>query len=261
MHHALSPGSEFHPDHFRAQTAVIADLIRDTGATRVLELGCGLGFNMFELAAQSPETQIVGLDLLARHIRKINARAGGNPRISAVQASYDQIPEDIGMFDIIFAVETLCHASDRIAVAASIRTVLKPGGLLVVFDAARSSGFDDLSDDLQMAVKLYEAATAVHSGFGTKEQWSAAYAKAGLTTVRLDDLSPATVPGLRRTYRYGKRYFSDPVIRTATSFFPWALKANAVGALMGPYLIEGTFEDKTPDPVPGIHYCLRICTR
>lgn len=146
------------------------------------------------------------------------------------------------MFDIVFAVETLCHVNDRPAVVASIPQVLVPGGLLVVVDAERASDFPVLSHDMRLASMLHEVVTVVQDGFGTAEEWTEAYIPTGLVTQRLEDLSSATVPGLRRLHRYGARYFADAVVCTATAPLPWALKANAVAALLGPYLIEGDFE-------------------
>lgn len=201
MHLALSPAHRFQQEDFRTQAALVADLINETGAKRVLELGSGLGYNVLELERQCPDVEIVGLDLLKRHVRRGQALARGNPRISFVEASFDQIPSQLGRFDIIFGVETLCHATDRPAVAASVSEALNPGGLLVVFDACRSSNFDDLSDDMQLAVNLYEATTALRGGFGTGEQWADAYRQVGLSTRRLEDMSRSTIPGLRRLYR------------------------------------------------------------
>lgn len=260
MHLALSSGPVFQDEDFRTHAAFVADLIHETGAKRVLELGCGLGFNVLELARQCPSTETVGLDLLDRHVRKARALVNGNQNVSVVEASYDRIPRELGTFDIIFAIEALCHAPDRLAVATAISEALKPGGFLVVFDAVRSSRFGELSEDMQLAVRLYEATTVVQDGFGTAEQWTDAYGRAGLYTQRRQDMSRSTIPGLRRLYRHGARYFSDSAIRAVTAPLPWALKANAVGALLGPYLIEGPFEGGHQSAVPRLNYELRVCT-
>lgn len=261
MHLALSAGPEFRPEDYHTQAAFVADLIVETGARRVLELGCGLGFNMLALAKLCPQVQIVGTDLLDRHVRKARARTRRHPNVSVLVGRHDRLPPEIGTFDIVFAVETLCYATDRPAIAASIAQVLAPGGLLVVFDAERASDFSALSHDMQLAAMLYEAVTVVQDGFGTAEEWTAAYISAGLLTQRLEDLSSATIPGLRRLHRYGARYFSDAVVRTATAPLPWALKANAVGALLGPYLIEGDFEGGKGITRPALHYRLRVCSK
>lgn len=228
---------------------------------RVLELGCGLGFNMLELARLCPQVEIVGIDLLERHVRKARARSRRHANVSVLVGSHDRLPPEIGTFDIIFAVETLCYATDRPAVAASIAQVLAPDGLLVVFDAERASKFSALSSDMQLATMLYEAVTVVEDGFGTADAWADAYMSAGLITQRIEDMSNEIIPGLRRLHRYGARYFSDPVVRTATAPLPWALKTNAVGALLGRYLIEGDFEGGDGNTGPALHYRLRVCSK
>jgi SAM-dependent methyltransferase len=175
--------------------------------------------------------------------------------------SHDRLPAEIGTFDIIFAVETLCYASDRPAVAASIAQVLAPGGLLVIFDAERASNFSSLSRDTQLAAMLYEAVTVVEDGFGAADAWADAYKSARLMTQRIEDMSHATIPGLRRLYRYGARYFSDPAVRATTALLPWALKTNAVGALLGAYLMEGDFEGGDGSTSPALRYRLRVCSK
>jgi arsenite methyltransferase len=242
MHLALSARPELRQEDYRTQTAFVADLILETGARRVLELGCRLGFNLLELARLCPQVEIVGIDLLERHVRKARARSWRHTNVSVLVGSHDRLPPEIGTFDLVFAVETLCYATDRPAVAASIAQVLAPDGRLVVFDAERVSGFSSLSSDMQLAAMLYEAVTVVEDGFGTADAWADAYMSAGLITQRLEDMSQATIPGLRRLHRYGARCFSDPVVHAATSPLPWASKATAVGALLGPSLIEGDFE-------------------
>ena len=261
MHLALSAGPEFREVDYLTQVAFVADLIHETGARRVLELGCGLGFNMLELAGLCPQVEIVGTDLLERHVRKASARLRRHANVSVLVGSHDRLPAEIGTFDIIFAVETLCYATDRSAVAAFIAQVLAPDGLLVVFDAERASNFSALSSDMQLAAMLYEAVTVVEDGFGAADAWGDAYMSAGLMTQRIEDMSHATIPGLRRLHRYGARYFSDTAVRAATAFLPWALKANAVGALLGPYLIEGDFESGGGNAGPALHYRLRVCRK
>lgn len=118
MHLALSAGREFRREDYCTQAAFVADLIHETGAKRVLELGCGLGFNMLELARMCPQVEIVGIDLLEQHVRKVRARAREYANASVLVGSHDRLPPEIGTFDIVFAVETLCYAADRPAVAA-----------------------------------------------------------------------------------------------------------------------------------------------
>ena len=261
MHLALSAGPEFRQEDYRTQAAFVADLIHENGARRVLELGCGLGFNMLELARLCPQVEIVGIDLLELHVSKARARSRRHANVSVHVGSHDRLPTEIGTFDLVFAIETLCHATDRPAVAASIAQVLAPDGLLVVFDAERVAGFSSLSSDMQLAAMFYEAVTVVEDGFGTADAWADAYMSAGLITQRLEDMSQATIPGLRRLHRYGARYFSDPVVRASTAPLPWALKANAVGALLGPYLIEGDFEGADGSAGPALQYRLRVCSK
>lgn len=260
MHLALSPRPQFQTEDFRTQVTLVAEIVHQSGARRVLELGSGMGYNLIELARLCPGVELVGIDLVDRHVRKTRARVKRMAQVSVRQASFEDIPQDLGVFDVVFAIETLCYATDRPAVAATVSRALRPGGQLLIFDASRPANFASLAADMRLAVELYEATTAVHGGFAGEQDWTDALARAGMATQRIEDLSNATIPGLRRLYQFGARYFSDPAIRAVTAVLPSPLKKNAVGALLGPYLIEGSFEGDNRCHEPGLRYGLRVAT-
>ncbi|MBW6506681.1 MAG: class I SAM-dependent methyltransferase [Rhodobacteraceae bacterium] len=261
MHLALSSGTDLHTEDFLAQAAFIKDLIHETGATRVLELGSGQGFNLIHLARACPKVSFVGLDLLDRHVASSRKKAAKLSNIAFVQGSFEPIPAELGRFDLVFGIETLCYARDRGVVARSIAQALSPGGTHVVFDAQRAVPLVDMHEEIATAVRLYEVTTAVTQGFAHQQDWDEAYCKVGLVTQRVEDLTRSVMPGVRRLHRYGNRYFSDPLIRTATQVFPAALRRNAIGALLGPYLVEETRQSDADISSPALRYILRVASK
>lgn len=235
IHLALSVGGRVGPDDFARQAAIIAGLVAQTGARRVVELGCGRGFNLIRLARQFPGIAWHGLDLTPAHVAQARAAAAGLGNATFDQGRHEALPPDLGQADVIFAVETLCHATDRAAVLGGIARHLAPGGLFVMIDAVTGP---DRAPARHLARRLYEAVTAVGPGFAPLADWQDACRGAGLTDQAWCDLTPAVRPGVQRLARPAWRYVGDWRLRLASRLLPLRLRRNAVGALLGPHLID-----------------------
>ena len=69
---------------------------------RILEVGCGTGKNLAELARFFPQAEIVGLDLSAEMLDKARKKiAGYGPRVSLLQRVYNHPVSDGDPFDLI----------------------------------------------------------------------------------------------------------------------------------------------------------------
>lgn len=241
MHVALIKGEKYDPKGFYAQPEAVSAAITELGAKRVLELGCGQAFNSRFLAGKHPDVEFVGLDLMPHHIKKATSRAAekGLTNVSFQQGSYEDIPADIGSFDIIFAVETLCYANAPEKVAASVVKHLNPGGRFLMHDGFRKANFDDFPEDMQLAQRLYEVGVVVQNGFYREGVWQKALADAGMDKVETTDLTRQTKAGLTRLLRIALKFFTSPKYRLASKVMPTYLVRNAAAGLLGPYIILG----------------------
>src|SRR5690606_29565403 len=104
----------------------------------------------------------------------------------------------------------------------------------------RAAPLAEMPRDMATAVRLYETVTAVSRGFREEAELTGTFATAGLTPVRVRDLTRGVIPGVRRLHDYGLRYFASRRIRLMTRILPASLRRNAAGALLGPYLVEGS---------------------
>ena len=96
------------------------------GRRRLLDAGCGAGFNLLALAARG---RAVGIDLAPEAIGFCRERG-----VRAVRASLLALPFPNGAFDVVTSFDVIYHAwvtDDRTAVAEMAR-VLRPGGVLLV---------------------------------------------------------------------------------------------------------------------------------
>ena len=84
------------------RTALIRLAAERLRPRRILEVGCGTGRNLTELARFFPEAEIVGLDLSAEMVRKARKKIERyGPRVSLLQRVYDGPVSGGDPFDLI----------------------------------------------------------------------------------------------------------------------------------------------------------------
>jgi ubiquinone/menaquinone biosynthesis C-methylase UbiE len=126
--------------HLRSSARALTVPARGAGS-RLLDVGCGTGASTAALVAAAPHAEIIGVDaspgMLAR------ARAKSWP--ATVRFVHSRV-EDLGEagvdgpFDGIFAAYLIRNLPDPDAGLASLRVLLRPGGVLVVHDYAPRDG-------------------------------------------------------------------------------------------------------------------------
>lgn len=103
---------------------------------RVLDAGCGLGQDVFRMAARVGATgQVIGLDASTTLL----ARATADPRSRQLPAAFctgdlRALPFADGRFDRCRIDRVLQHVARPGAVIAELRRVLAPGGILLAYD-------------------------------------------------------------------------------------------------------------------------------
>ncbi len=104
---------------------------------RVIDLGCGTGRHVLELA-KSPGT-ILGADIsrhdlrVGRYLLEIMRRDGDvRAGVHWLQTAGERLPFVDGAFDRVICTETLEHVDDDSVLARELARVLKPGGILAV---------------------------------------------------------------------------------------------------------------------------------
>ncbi len=102
---------------------------------RVLDLGGNIGrFTQWSLD-RGCDVELVDPDL--RALRRAVAHAAGRPgRLDVHWSTGERLPA-IAPVDVVIAAEVLCYVEDPASVLASLRSVLRPGGPLLVSVEAR----------------------------------------------------------------------------------------------------------------------------
>lgn len=201
-------GTRGHTDALKNMNRVLADRVRIQPGERVLDAGCGVGGSSLWLAAERG-ARVVGITLAARQAamaRSHAARRKLTDRVHFDVADFTATPFPDASFDIVWAVESLCHAPRKAAFYQEAARLLRPGGRVVVADFVRAARpLDPLGEQL-----LHEWLDGwAVPDIDTSAEHLGHLAAAGFTDARLDDVTVHTRPSLRRLYRMA--YWSYPL--------------------------------------------------
>jgi S-adenosylmethionine-diacylgycerolhomoserine-N-methlytransferase len=117
------------------RSVVIDRVARLAQPKRLLEVGCGTGRNLAELARRFPQAQLMGLDVSADMLAITEKKmAGERARVELVRRRYDQ-PLCEGGFDLVLCSYALSMFNPGWEEAvACVAADLAPGGLFALVD-------------------------------------------------------------------------------------------------------------------------------
>lgn len=104
---------------------------------RYIDLGCGQGFCLIQMAALHPEAQFVGVDFIPDHIAHASnlARTVGLSNVQFVEGDFIELARDfhaLGKFDyaVSHGISSWISPDVRQAMFSLAQSVLKPGGVM-----------------------------------------------------------------------------------------------------------------------------------
>jgi SAM-dependent methyltransferase len=247
MHMALNPEGSFHPRGYAAQSTFVEQHLRALGARRVLEIGCGRGFNLLRLARRNLDVTFIGIDLIPWHVRAARLGGLGRRNLGVFEADFHHLPFADESFDLVFSVEAICHAADVYRVVEEVRRVLRPGGRFVTIEPWRRPGFSTLGDATRTAVRLIEA-VFVLPDLQEFDRWLDRTIALGFEPILSKDLTAATLPNLDKLRRQAIRWRrvswgSAPMRRLTPRLVENALAAILMGECFrgGPCTAPGCY--------------------
>ena len=193
-------GVREHAHALNNSNSVLAEVARVSAGDRVLDAGCGLGGSSFWLAANRG-AEVVGITPVAHQVAKAKkiARARAlEDRVRFELADYTRMPFPAASFDVVWALESLCHATNKPAFYREAARVLRPGGRLVVAEYMRMSR--SLGANTEALLREWLDGWSIPDLDSSAEHRAGA-AQAGFADIQLADNTPAARPSLRRLYK------------------------------------------------------------
>ena len=126
---------------------------------RILDVACGTGRTLAQIAEALPGQQYFGVDLSPFYLAEARSTLASVPEVSLVVENAEQLPFRDGYFDVVtstYLLHELPRRARRRAIAEMAR-VLAPGGRLVLEDSAQLAEASDLAAFLEsFASQMHE---------------------------------------------------------------------------------------------------------
>lgn len=119
----------------RRRRALVMDALAPAEGGSVLDVGCGPGFYVSEVAERvGPEGSVTGVDQSPASLAAAAERNAGRPNVSFSEGDATALPVPDGAFDAALSVQVYEYVPDTLAGLREIHRALRPGGRVVLWD-------------------------------------------------------------------------------------------------------------------------------
>ena len=142
FHFAPRHRGESFKDSLLRHQHFIADKAALKPGMQVLDLGCGVGGPMLNIARHSG-ANIIGINNNAYQIERAKVHTKDIRSLCRfIKADFMHIPEKDDHYDAVYAIEATPHAPDKTELYREIFRVLRPGACFASYDWCLTDGFD-----------------------------------------------------------------------------------------------------------------------
>src|SRR6266516_7620751 len=189
-----------HSESLLNMNRVLASKIGIRPGQRILDAGCGIGGSAIWLA-KTFGVEVVGITPVASQVeraRRYAQKQGIADQVSFEQQDYTHTTFPQASFDVIWGMESLCHAPDKQLVLAEVRRLLRPGGRLGIVEYMRTNR--PLAEIDEALLHSWLSGWAIPD-IATSHEWLGWAQEAGFQDMQLADITSNVRPSLRRLYR------------------------------------------------------------
>ena len=226
MHFRISKKGSFSDQDIYHQPNFISQFIQK--GAKVVELGFGQGSNIVYLANRHSDAQFYGCDL--------NLLKKKNPpqNIRTFQLDYSELPQfEDNSIDVVYAVETIVHNSDKDKIYKEVYRILKPNGVCIVYDYATGADYNSYDSHIQKVIALISKGGA-SAMIESHEQLNAHYTNSGLTIEQDNDYTVEILPDLKRLEQKADKIMRKPKLaKPMFRFLPEQFVANIILGYLG----------------------------
>jgi arsenite methyltransferase len=120
---------------YRRRRELVLGALGAAPGERVLDVGCGPGFYLPDLAdAVGADGAVAGVDPARAMLALAERRCAERPNVELREGGATSLPLEDATFDAALSVQVLEYVEDVAAAVAELRRVLRPGGRVVLWD-------------------------------------------------------------------------------------------------------------------------------
>lgn len=188
-----------HAESLLNTNRVMADLVDIRHGDRVLDAGCGVAGSSIWLAENRGAT-VVGITPVSSQVdiaRAKIAQRGLSESLAVKQADYTATGFPAGSFDVVWALESVCHARHKVDFYRESARLLRPGGRLVMAEYVRADRPMSLENEGRLHAWLDGW---MIPDLDTPDEHRRHAQTAGLTAIEVRNVTPNMRRSLRRLY-------------------------------------------------------------
>jgi tocopherol O-methyltransferase len=193
LHYGFHDKGQGHNQAVVRMIEVLAEKVKVTSKDSVLDAGCGVGGSSVWLA-QNIGCKVDGIDINHNFINIAQREAKKrnlDSLVSFQEMDFCRTAFQDNAFDVVWAVESSCHAEDKQAFLMEMSRILKPGGHIVIADGYKIRESSILGKDL-MGWAVPNIPSVV--------EFTDYLAKAGFRNVVREDIFDKVAPSSLRIY-------------------------------------------------------------
>jgi cyclopropane fatty-acyl-phospholipid synthase-like methyltransferase len=188
-----------HSESLQHTNRVLANIAGIRRQDRVLDAGCGIGGSSIWIAANLGCT-VTGITPVQSQIDRARLavrQCALDTLVTIERADYTATPYEDQSFDVVWALESVCHARSKSAFYREASRLLRPGGRLIIAEYVRNRrGFPEQDERL---LKEWLGGWAIPD-IDTKEEHASNAAAAGFTNIEIRDVTARMHKSLRRAF-------------------------------------------------------------
>ena len=238
VHMALSDDGKFSKDNYATQPSFIDTIIKNGAKQRILELGCGNGYNSIWLAKRNPKVTFTGIDLTPIHLKMSKKHSKNLDNLQFIEGDFEDTHIKENSYDTLFAVESVCHAESVEKVPSETYRLLDKDGSLIIFDAFRKVNRTLFDKDLNTMASLVERSMAVKN-FSSLDYFLETLHAVGFKEIQVEDMSNCAMPNFFHLQYYSFHFFKRVSrAKLLKSLLPVELVQNSIAGLFMPVTLE-----------------------
>jgi ubiquinone/menaquinone biosynthesis C-methylase UbiE len=152
-------------------------LSRVPAPRRVLDVGCGTGYVLRQLAARLPRaSEFLGVDPAPKMIETARS-ASPDERLNFMLGTAERLPADEGAYDLVVSTTSFDHWTDQAAGIRECARALAPGGTLVLTDQFSNLLWPTMLGSRRGKARTRSRAARLVTAAGLRDpQWHPCYA-------------------------------------------------------------------------------------